>query len=265
MTGLRIGAPDTAVPVERAEIQIAPYAGLLPGRSLTELRLHGLALTLEREDDGRWHVRGLPGGAQPEDDPLDALQGLGELQIVDARLTIDAPSLALQHALPGGDEECTLLLLGETREEFGGSVWQDISGQGLSGLPPQVDLANEAKLAAYFTGVEGITAAHDLSEGGLSQAVFEMLLGSGLGADLDLTVVHADPFTALFSESASRVLVAVTRDRVDAAVERAASAGIPVAVIGSTTEGPEISFAGQTVALDELEAAWAEAMPSQFS
>lgn len=103
VTGLRIGAPDTAVPVERAEIQIAPYAGLLPGRSLTELRLHGLALTLEREDDGRWHVRGLPGGAQPEDDPLDALQGLGELQIVDARLSIDAPSLALQHALPRVD------------------------------------------------------------------------------------------------------------------------------------------------------------------
>lgn len=172
---------------------------------------------------------------------------------------------ATPHALPGGEEECTLLLLGETRDEFGGSVWQDISGQGLSGLPPQVDLANEAKLAAYFTGVEGITAAHDLSEGGLSQAVFEILLGSGLGADLDLSVVHADPFTALFSESASRVLVAVTRDRVDAAVERAASAGIPVAVIGSTTEEPEIAFAGQTVPVSELEAAWAEAMSRQFS
>ncbi|WP_394000787.1 YhdP family protein [Luteimonas sp. WGS1318] len=103
VTGLRIGAADMAVPVERAEIQIAPYAGLLPGRSLTELRLHGLALTLEREDDGRWHVRGLPGAAQPDDDPLDALQGLGELQVVDARLAIDAPSLSLRHELPRVD------------------------------------------------------------------------------------------------------------------------------------------------------------------
>ncbi|MDC7806534.1 YhdP family protein [Luteimonas sp BLCC-B24] len=103
VTGLRIGAPDVAVPVERAEIQVAPYAGLLPGRSLTELRLHGLALTLEREDDGRWHVRGLPGAARPDDDPLDALQGLGELQVVDAQLSIDAPSLALRHVLPRVD------------------------------------------------------------------------------------------------------------------------------------------------------------------
>ena len=176
---------------------------------------------------------------------------------------IEDVTKAIPHALTSGEEQ-TLVLLGATAEEFGGSVWQDISGQGLAGLPPQVDLANEARLAEYFSGVEGITAAHDLSEGGLSQAVFELLLGSGLGADLDLTVVHEDAFTALFSESASRVLVAVTRDRVDAAVERADAAGIPVAVIGSTTEDGTIRFAGESVALSELASAWSETMPRHF-
>ena len=141
---------------------------------------------------------------------------------------------SIPHALPAGAEEHVLVLLGETFEEFGGSVWQDISGQGLAGLPPQVDLANEARLAEFFGGVEGVSAAHDLSEGGLSQAVFELLLASGLGADLNLEAVHEDAFTALFSESASRVLIAVSRDRVDAALERAAAVGVPAVVVGET-------------------------------
>lgn len=103
VTGLRIGEPEIAVPVGTAEIQIAQYSGLLPGRSLTELRLHGIALTLQRADDGTWQVRGLPGAAREDDDPLDALQGLGELQVVGAQLTIDAPSLSIAHTLPRVD------------------------------------------------------------------------------------------------------------------------------------------------------------------
>ena len=103
VTGLRIGEPGLAVPVGKAEIQIAQYSGLLPGRSLTELRLHGIALTLQRADDGTWQVRGLPGAAGDDEDPLDALQGLGELQVVGARLTIDAPSLSIAHTLPRVD------------------------------------------------------------------------------------------------------------------------------------------------------------------
>ena len=103
VTGLRIGDPATAVPIGEAEIQIAQYAGLLPGRSLTELRLRGLDLALQRADDGSWQVRGLPGAQHDEGDPLDALQGLGELQVVDARLRIDAPSLSIAHTLPRVD------------------------------------------------------------------------------------------------------------------------------------------------------------------
>ena len=171
---------------------------------------------------------------------------------------------SIPHALPAGAEEHVLVLLGETFEEFGGSVWQDISGQGLAGLPPQVDLANEARLAEFFGGGEGVSAAHDLSEGGLSQAVFELLLASGLGADLNLEAVHEDAFTALFSESASRVLIAVSRDRVDAALERAAAVGVPAVVVGETSASGKLSFGDQEIAVDELAQAWAATLPQHF-
>ncbi|SDL91965.1 phosphoribosylformylglycinamidine synthase [Corynebacterium mycetoides] len=173
------------------------------------------------------------------------------------------------HALPvidaDNDEgEFKLILLGETFDEFGGSVWQEVSGQGLSGLPPRVDLANEERLAQFFADNTAVSAAHDLSEGGLAQAVFEMLLGSGKGADLDLTGVHEDAFTAMFSESASRVLIAVTADRADTAVQRATEAGVPVAVVGTTTSTGEYTVAGETVAVSELAQAWRETLPALF-
>ena len=102
LDGLRVGAGKDAVAIGAAEILVSQYAGLLPGRSFTELRVRNLALTLERADDGRWQVRGLPGQAQGGD-PLRALEGLGELQVIDARLGISAPSLKIETVIPDVD------------------------------------------------------------------------------------------------------------------------------------------------------------------
>ena len=55
-----------------------------------------------------------------------------------------------------------------------------------------------------------VSAAHDLSEGGLAQAVIESALAGETGCRIVLPA-DADPFVMLFSESAGRVLVAVPR------------------------------------------------------
>lgn len=102
LDGLRVGEGQDAVAIGAAEILVSQYAGLLPGRSFTELRVRNLALTLERAGDGRWQVRGLPGQSQGGD-PLSALEGLGELQVIDARLGISAPSLKIETVIPDVD------------------------------------------------------------------------------------------------------------------------------------------------------------------
>lgn len=99
LDGLRIGEGEHAIPVGEAEVLVAQYAGLLPGRSFTELRLRGLELRLERDDDGRWQVRGLPGQAQSDGDPFAALEGLGELQVAGGVLEVVAPGLGVQARL----------------------------------------------------------------------------------------------------------------------------------------------------------------------
>ncbi|WDJ83834.1 TIGR02099 family protein [Xanthomonas campestris pv. incanae] len=97
LDGLRIG-PNGDVRVGQAEVVLAMYAGLLPGHALTEVRLRGVTFTLQRGDDGVWSVQGLPSGRHA--DPLDALRRLGEIQVSEARLHIDAPSIGLDTTLP---------------------------------------------------------------------------------------------------------------------------------------------------------------------
>ena len=73
LDNLRIGHGANPVRIGDAEVLVAQYAGLLPGRSLTELRLRGLDLTLQRDAQGRWSVSGLPGQQQGGDPLLVAL------------------------------------------------------------------------------------------------------------------------------------------------------------------------------------------------
>ena len=101
LEGLHIGAPDGGVHIGQAEVLVSIYAGLLPGRSFTELRLRGPSLILERADDGRWSVRGLP--MTGTIDPLDYLQGLGELQVIGGQLEVRAPQLDLRTRIPKVD------------------------------------------------------------------------------------------------------------------------------------------------------------------
>jgi phosphoribosylformylglycinamidine synthase len=109
-----------------------------------------------------------------------------------------------------------LYLLGRTREELDGSVWAQVVHDHLGGRPPVVDLAAERLLACTVlsaTSAGLVHSAHDLSEGGLAVALAEAVLRHGVGAEVSMdslcTRDGVDPFTALFSESAARALVAV--------------------------------------------------------
>ena len=189
---------------------------------------------------------------------------------------IDDVHKAIGNELGTVDEKEVLIALGETKDEFGGSIWQQVSADisdasSLNGLPPQVEMAKEKRLAEFFHDNELLTAAHDISEGGLAVTAFEMAKragatadGAGLGLNLDLTAVHEDEFVAAFSESASRVLVATTADRADQVLARADELGIPAAIVGETTETGALTLGGESVAISQLVAAWSATLPDLF-
>src|SRR5688500_573172 len=103
LDNLRIGEGANAFTVGDTEMLVSVYAGLLPGHAFSELRLRGLDLALERATDGRWQVRGLPGQQQAGSDPLSALEGLGELQVIGGKLAVIAPQLGIDARIPRVD------------------------------------------------------------------------------------------------------------------------------------------------------------------
>ncbi|CAM06300.1 phosphoribosylformylglycinamidine synthase subunit II [Saccharopolyspora erythraea NRRL 2338] len=168
----------------------------------------------------------------------------------------------------GGEQGETLILLGETREEFGGSEWAKVVHDHLGGTPPQVDLAREKLLAEVLVAGSRdgmISAAHDLSEGGLAQALVETALIGETGARVVLPE-DADPFVWLFSESAGRVLVAVPRSEELRFTEMCSARSLPWAKVGVADAGSK-SLEIQDIAdipLAELREAWEGTLPKLF-
>ena len=107
-----------------------------------------------------------------------------------------------------------VFLLGETREELSGSEWAHVVHGHLGGLPPQVDLAAEKALAELLADGVGLLGhqAHDLSDGGLAQALAEAPAARHRGRRGGRRAA-ATPFVALFSESAARAIVTVPPTR----------------------------------------------------
>ncbi|GAA3225685.1 phosphoribosylformylglycinamidine synthase subunit PurL [Actinocorallia longicatena] len=166
-----------------------------------------------------------------------------------------------RNAMAFAAEGHKVVLLGATHEEFGGSEWAHVMYGHLGGLPPRVDLQAEAALgsvlitAAHETLLSG---AHDLSDGGLNQALVEASLRGGLGVRVAL---GEDPFTYLFSESVARAVVAVRPEAEARFVDICEQAGVPYTTIGMTG-GDSYAVDGQfSIPLHELREAHTATLP----
>jgi phosphoribosylformylglycinamidine synthase len=162
------------------------------------------------------------------------------------------------------DEGHLLYLLGDTKVELGGSAWSQVAHGHLGGLPPAVDLEREKLLAEILISASRdgmVDAAHDLSDGGLIQAVTESCLRGGLGARL-VVPEELDPFVFLFSESAGRAVVAVPRSEELRFTDMCGARGLPATRIG-VVDGDSIEVQGQfTLPLAELREAHEATIPA---
>jgi phosphoribosylformylglycinamidine synthase len=158
----------------------------------------------------------------------------------------------------------SVVLLGRTCLELGGSAWAHVTHGHLGGRPPQVDLAAERALAAVLiAGARDglLVAAHDLSEGGLAIALAESCLRGGLGCRVTLP---GDPFTWLFSESAARAVVCVRPGWEQAFASLAAGHGVPAQMLGVVGGGGLAVDGCFEIPLAELAAAHTGTLPALF-
>jgi phosphoribosylformylglycinamidine synthase II len=167
----------------------------------------------------------------------------------------------------GGDSD-VVILLGETRDELSGSEWAWVTHGHLGGQPPRVNLVRERILAAVLTAAADhghLSSAHDLSDGGLAQALVEACLRHNLGVTVVLPE-DANPFVALFAESAARALVSVPRGHERAFTALCADHGLPYTPLGVVDgRSRTLEVRGQfSIPLDELRAAWSGTLPRLF-
>jgi phosphoribosylformylglycinamidine synthase II len=154
-----------------------------------------------------------------------------------------------------------ILLLGATGEHFGGSEWAFAEHGHLGGSPPPVDLAAEQALALVLRAAP-LRSAHDLSDGGLAQALVECCLRRHRGATV---AVDGDPFVALFSESTARAVVSVAEDDLDRLAELADEHGVPCVALGEVTDQPTLTVVDVlSVPLGELRTASESTLPALF-
>jgi phosphoribosylformylglycinamidine synthase subunit PurL len=154
-----------------------------------------------------------------------------------------------------------LYLLGETKADIAGSEWAYVHGQ-RGGSAPIADLQREMRLIEVLVAgrTEKIfTAAHDLSQGGLSASLTEMVLRHNVGAKVTLENVGV----ALISETPGRVVVAVDPSQASSLTSLADKHSIAITKIGSTG-GDALEINSAKIPLTELRKAHTETFPKLF-
>ena len=155
--------------------------------------------------------------------PTPTIGGVGVLDDFTASMTLAFKA-----------EGQAILLIGNTQGWLGQSLYlRDICGRE-EGAPPPVDLAAEQRHGDFIRALirDGlVTAAHDVSDGGVLVALAEMAMASGIGAVLEAPPgVPANAFW--FGEDQARYVV--TAKDADLIAQRAQSAAVPLARLGAT-------------------------------
>ncbi len=131
----------------------------------------------------------------------------------------------------------TILLVGETTGWLGQSMYLRDICRREEGAPPPVDLTEERENGDFVRALilDGTaTAVHDLSDGGLLVGLAEMAMASGIGATLGAAPTDIPAHAHWFGEDQARYLVTVPAAKVDAVMDRARSANVPVWTVGKT-------------------------------
>ncbi|SFI96613.1 phosphoribosylformylglycinamidine synthase subunit PurL [Albimonas pacifica] len=161
----------------------------------------------------------------------------------------------LSQAIPmAGRRGDVLILLGETSGWLDRSAWlYELHGRE-EGPPPPVDLAAERAAGELVRALKAaglLSAAHDLSDGGLAVAAAEMALASGCGATIAGAPKGMAPGAWFFGEDQARYLLACPAQSAMAALDAAAKAGVPARQIG-TLEGDAVILGGRPAPLAAL-------------
>ncbi len=143
----------------------------------------------------------------------------------------------------------TLVLIGETKGHLGQSALLAEVFNREDGDAPHVDLAAERKAGEVVRAAKAaglISAAHDLSDGGLAIAAADMALASGLGL-----TIEGDGTGWFFGEDQARYLLACDDANADELLAMLAAVHVPAAKVG-TVGGDALKLGAASISLSSI-------------
>ncbi len=148
------------------------------------------------------------------------------------------------------EEGEAVILLGESRGHLSQSLWlRELHGQE-GGPPPSVDLKIEKRICAFVRELinsRRVSAAHDVSDGGIAIALAEMALAGGVGAAIGHGIgfyewgARSASAGFAFGEDQGRFLVTVPASEFQQVIADAQNAGIGAVKIAGTW-GDDLRF-----------------------
>ena len=146
---------------------------------------------------------------------------------------------------------------------LGASIYQQHHGDDGIYAPPPLDLVAEQKTGSFVRQQilgGGISAAHDIADGGLAVAIAEMAMRSGFGAEI------AVPKTGnlhgwAFGEDQARFVVTTADSQ--ALIAAAKEAGIEITKLGMVSDQGELKFGdNDTISIADLNAVFEGCIPA---
>ena len=170
------------------------------------------------------------------------------------------------------NEENVIILIGESKEELGGSQYLKVIHNMKRGTAPKLDLMLEKKVQETVLELIGngfINSAHDCSEGGLAVALTECCISRKdkmLGAEVSLPESGLRKDALLLGESQSRIIVSFNGDKQKEIEEIIRENEVPFLVLGKTGGDKLTINIGQEKLVDielrELDKAWRGVLPA---
>jgi phosphoribosylformylglycinamidine synthase len=157
--------------------------------------------------------------------PTPVIGMLGVIEHTDYITTIDFKA-----------EGHDIFLIGDTRDEIGGTEYLKAVHGKITGRIPEVDLefhkqTIDMMLELIKAGV--VISAQDVSDGGLAVALAECCFKNGIGADVTIES-EIRPDSLLFGETQSRVIFTADPKDKERVWEIYGRFGVPVRLIGKT-------------------------------
>lgn len=161
------------------------------------------------------------------------------------------------------NEHDMIFLVGETKEELGGSHYLNIIHNLRKGTPPELDLEREKNVqrTVYEIIIQGIAAsAHDCAEGGLAVALAESCILGERGATITLhDTMRSDAL--LFGETQSRIIVSAPAENQEKVESLCEKHNVPCNIIGVVKGNRLIINDYINASVNELKQIYTRAIP----